>query len=322
MRAYITGITGQDGSYLAEYLLSLGYDVFGLIRRGSIPRLDRISHILEKVHLYTGDLSDYYSLVSSIDHCRPNEVYNLAAQSFVGNSWDFPEYTANITGLGVTRMLNACYQVNKDIRFYQASSSEMFGKVRQTPQNEQTPFYPRSPYGVAKVFGHWATVNFRESKNFFAVSGICFNHESPRRGIEFVTKKITDGVYKIANKEQDVLYLGNLDARRDWGYAKDYVEVMHRMLQQGNPDDFVIGTEETHSIREFCDLAFSVAGLNYKDYVKVHEKFYRPAEVDLLIADSTKAKKILNWENKTSFSDLVRLMVLGEFTNDNKMQIV
>ena len=308
-KAFITGITGQDGSYLAEFLLSKGYEVGGLVRRVSISNLSRIKHIENKLKLYYGDLSDYSSILKAIKDFNPDEVYNLGAQSFVQTSWKVPEYTSNVTGLGVERVLSACLYINPKIRFYQASTSEMFGKVREVPQNEVTPFYPRSPYGVAKVYGHWITINYRESYNMFAVSGICFNHESPRRGIEFVTRKITDGVARIVNNIDEYLYLGNLDSKRDWGYAGDYVKAMWMMLQQPTPEDFVIGTGETHSIREFCDIAFKQVSLDYKDYVRQDERFMRPAEVDLLLADPKKISILLDWKPKTSFEELVKMMV-------------
>lgn len=311
-RALITGITGQDGSYLAELLLEKGYKVYGLVRRLSTPNFQRIDHILDKLEILDADLSDELSIINAVEKARPDEVYNLAAQSFVATSWEQAILTGDLTGLGVTRMLEACRIVNKDIRFYQASSSEMYGKVLETPQKETTPFYPRSPYGVAKVYGHWITVNYRESYNMFAVSGILFNHESPRRGIEFVTRKIANGVAKIAAGQAEYLMLGNLDAQRDWGFAKDYVEAMWLMLQQETPEDYVISTGETHSVREFCEIAFARADLNYEQYVKLDERFMRPAEVDLLLGSCDKAKKKLGWEPKTSFKDLVELMVDSE----------
>jgi GDPmannose 4,6-dehydratase len=307
--ALITGITGQDGSYLAESLLEKGYRVYGMVRRLSTPNYWRLEHIRDRVELIDADLQDQLSLINAVQKSRPQEVYNLAAQSFVATSWDQSILTGNYTGLGVTRMLEACRIVDKSIRFYQASSSEMFGKVEETPQKETTRFHPRSPYGVAKVYGHYITVNYRESYGMFAVSGILFNHESPRRGIEFVTRKISDGVARIAAGKAKELRLGNLDARRDWGHAKDYVEAMWLMLQQKEPDDYVIATGETHSVREFCEIAFGRAGLNYKDHVVVDEKFMRPAEVDLLLGDPSKAKRELGWAPKISFRQLVELMV-------------
>lgn len=307
--ALITGITGQDGSYLAELLLEKGYRVIGIERRTSTASFERINHILDKITLDQGDLSDLSSLIRLIDNYKPDEIYNLAAQSFVPTSWTQPIMTGEVTGLGVTRMLEAIKFAAPKAKFYQASSSEMYGLVQAVPQNESTPFYPRSPYGVAKLYGHWITVNYRESYDMFAVSGILFNHESPRRGLEFVTRKISDGVAQIKLGKLDKLRLGNLDAQRDWGYAKDYVEAMWKMLQQETPDDFVIGTGETHSVREFCEIAFSHAGLEYQDYVIQDDKFYRPAEVDLLISDPSKAKDKLNWEPTTSFVKLVEMMV-------------
>ncbi len=308
-RALITGITGQDGSYLAEFLLSQGYEVIGMVRRTSTVNFERITHIQPQLTLVTGDLLDEVSLINMLREHRPTEVYNLAAQSFVQTSWPQPVFTGETTALGVTRMLDAVRLVDPDIRFYQASSSEMFGKVMEVPQSETTPFYPRSPYGVAKVYGHWITVNYRESYNMFACSGILFNHESPRRGLEFVTRKISHGVARIKLGLDHELRLGNLDAQRDWGFAGDYVEAMWLMLQQEKPDDYVIATGETHSVREFCELAFGHVGLNYQDYVVQDERFMRPAEVDLLIGDPTKAHKALDWQPKTTFPTLVQMMV-------------
>ncbi|MCF6285512.1 MAG: GDP-mannose 4,6-dehydratase [Candidatus Hydrogenedentes bacterium] len=308
-RAIITGITGQDGSYLAELLLEKGYEVYGLVRRSSTEKFERINHIKERLHLLQADLADQVSLLEAIGDIRPREVYNLAAQSFVPTSWNQPLLTGDVTALGVTRLLEAVRRVNKDIRVYQASSSEMFGHVRETPQSENTPFYPRSPYGVAKVYAHWITVNYRESYDMYACSGILFNHESPRRGLEFVTRKITDGAARIKLGQQSDLRLGNLDAKRDWGYAGDYVHAMWLMLQPDTPEDYVIATEETHSVREFCELAFARVDLDYNDFVKVDPKYYRPAEVQLLLGDCTKAKKQLGWERECSFNDLVNRMV-------------
>ncbi|WP_129628068.1 GDP-mannose 4,6-dehydratase [Candidatus Oscillochloris fontis] len=308
-RALITGITGQDGSYLAEFLLSQGYDVIGMVRRTSTVNFERITHIQPYLTLVTGDLLDEVSLINMLREHRPSEVYNLAAQSFVQTSWPQPVFTGETTALGVTRMLDAVRLVDPDIRFYQASSSEMFGKVVEVPQKETTPFYPRSPYGVAKVYGHWITVNYRESYNMFACSGILFNHESPRRGLEFVTRKISHAVARIKLGLDHELRLGNLDAQRDWGFAGDYVEAMWLMLQQEQPDDYVIATGETHSVREFCELAFSHVGLNYQEYVVMDERFMRPAEVDLLIGDPSKAQKALGWQPKTPFPTLVQMMV-------------
>jgi GDPmannose 4,6-dehydratase len=308
-KALITGITGQDGSYLAELLLAKGYEVSGIVRRLSTPNFERIGHILDKIKLYDADMSDEFSLLKAVEKSQPDEVYNLAAQSFVATSWAQSVLTGNLTALSVTRMLEACLTVNPKIRFYQASSSEMFGKVVRTPQNEDTPFYPRSPYAVAKVYGHYATINYRESYGMYAVSGILFNHESPRRGVEFVTRKITDGVARIKAGKQDKLRLGNLDAKRDWGYAKDYVKAMWLMLQQDKAEEYVVATGETHSVKEFCELAFARAGLNWQDYVVTDERFMRPAEVDYLIGDYTKAKQKLGWQPETSFKELVHLMV-------------
>jgi GDPmannose 4,6-dehydratase len=300
-RALITGVTGQDGSYLAELLLEKGYEVFGMTRRASTENVERISHLIDRITLVQGDLLDQPSLVSALRSAEPQEVYNLAAQSFVPTSWNQPVLTAEFTAVGVTRMLEAVRAVDPGIRFYQASSSEMFGKVREVPQNERTPFYPRSPYGVAKVYGHHITVNYRESFGLYAVSGILFNHESPRRGLEFVTRKISDGVARIKLGLTDELKLGNLEAERDWGYAGDYVDAMWRMLQQDEPDDYVVATGETHSVREFCDLAFAHAGLETERYVTSDPQFLRPAEVDQLVGDPAKAREQLGWEPRHSF---------------------
>ena len=307
--ALITGITGQDGSYLAELLLSKGYRVVGVARRSSTVSNERINHLLDDITVVEGDLHDQGSLLSFLEEYKPTEVYNLAAQSFVPTSWNQPALTGDITALGVTRMLEAIRFVNPKIRFYQASSSEMFGKVVEVPQRETTPFYPRSPYGVAKVYGHWITVNYRESFDMFAVSGILFNHESPRRGLEFVTRKISEGVARIKFGLAKELRLGNLDAQRDWGFAGDYVEAMWRMMQQEKPDNFVIGMGEDHSVREFCEIAFRHVGLDYKEFVVQDERFYRPAEVDLLIADPSKARSVLGWEPAVGFRQLVTMMV-------------
>lgn len=307
--ALITGITGQDGSYLAEFLLSKGYDVIGMVRRSSTVTFQRINQIQDNITIIQGDLHDQSSLVDLIERYRPDEVYNLAAQSFVPTSWNQPVLTGEVTALGVTRMLEAIRLVNPETRFYQASSSEMFGKVREVPQTENTPFYPRSPYGVAKVYAHWITVNYRESYDLYAVSGILFNHESPRRGLEFVTRKITYGVARIKLGLTQELRLGNLESRRDWGFAGDYVEAMWMMLQRDEPDDFVIGTGETHSVRRLCELAFNHVGLDYEQYVIQDERFYRPAEVDLLVADPKKAVKQLRWKPKVNFKELIQLMV-------------
>jgi len=307
--ALITGITGQDGSYLAELLFSKGYKVIGVARRSSTVTYERIGHLLDDITVEPGDLSDQGSLLALLEKYEPNEIYNLAAQSFVPTSWSQPALTGDVTALGVTRILEAIRFVDPKIRFYQASSSEMFGKVVEVPQSEETPFYPRSPYGVAKVYGHWITVNYRESFNLFASSGILFNHESPRRGMEFVTRKITDGVARIKLGMKNELRLGNLEARRDWGFAGDYVEAMWMILQHDMPDNFVIGTGETHSVREFCEIAFGHVGLDYNDYVVQDERFYRPAEVDLLISDPSKARSLLGWEPSVSFKELVTMMV-------------
>ena len=308
-KALITGITGQDGSYLAEALLQKGYDVVGMVRRSSTVNYERIAHIQGSIEFVNGDLLDQVSLIDAIKIHEPDEIYNLAAQSFVQTSFGQPVLTGETTALSVTRMLDAIRIVDPKIRFYQASSSEMFGKVAEVPQTESTPFYPRSPYGVAKVYGHWITVNYRESYNLHASSGILFNHESPRHGLEFVTRKISYGAASIKLGLEEKLSLGNLDAKRDWGFAGDYVEAMWMMLQQEEPDDYVICSGMTHSVREFCDLAFNHLGLNYQDHVVVDEQFFRPAEVDLLVGDYGKAKKVLAWEPSTSFKDLVTMMV-------------
>lgn len=307
--ALITGITGQDGSYLAEFLLSKGYQVHGMVRRSSTATDERIKHLEGQVELHQGDLLDQCSLTRLVERLQPTEVYNLAAQSFVPTSWDQPILTAESTGLGVTRLLEAIRLVNPKIRFYQASSSEMFGRVVETPQRETTPFYPRSPYGVAKVYGHYITVNYRESYGLFACSGILFNHESPRRGLEFVTRKITDAVARIKTGRSSELRLGNLSARRDWGFAGDYVRAMWLMLQQDEPDDFVISTNETHTVEEFVSIAFRHVGLDWKSHVVIDPKFYRPAEVELLLGDCTKARRQLGWEPEMSFKELVATMV-------------
>jgi len=300
-KALITGVTGQDGSYLAEFLLEKGYEVLGMVRRTSTVNFDRITHIQNDIELVQGDLLDQVSLISILKEHRPDEVYNLAAQSFVPTSFKQPVLTGECTALGVTRVLDAIRLVDKNIKFYQASSSEMFGKVREVPQNENTPFYPRSPYGAAKVYGHWITVNYRESYGLFACSGILFNHESPRRGLEFVTHKVTRGAAKIKLGLANKLRLGNLEAQRDWGYAGDYVEAMWLMLQQDEPDDYVIATGKTHSVRELCEVAFGYLGLDYRDYVVSDPKFYRPAEVDQLVGDASKARRVLGWEPRVSF---------------------
>ena len=312
--ALITGITGQDGSYLAELLLAKGYRVIGVARRSSTVTNERIEHLLDDITVVQGDLHDQGSLLSLLEEYEPSEVYNLAAQSFVPTSWNQPALTGDITALGVTRMLESIRFVNPKIRFYQASSSEMFGRVMEVPQCETTPFYPRSPYGVAKVYGHWITVNYRESFGMFATSGILFNHESPRRGLEFVTRKISNGVARIKLGQINELRLGNLESQRDWGFAGDYVDAMWRMLQLDEPGNFVIGMGETHSVREFCEIAFAHVGLDYSAHVIQDEKFYRPAEVDLLIADPSKARSVLGWEPAVTFKELVTMMV------DNDMQ--
>lgn len=307
--ALITGVTGQDGSYLAEFLLARGYNVIGMVRRSSTVTFERISHIQDDITIIQGDLHDQSSLVDLIEQYQPDEVYNLAAQSFVPTSWNQPVLTGEVTALGVTRILEAIRLVNPKTRFYQASSSEMFGKVREVPQKETTPFYPRSPYGVAKVYGHLITVNYRESYNLFAVSGILFNHESPRRGLEFVTRKITYAAARIKLGLAKEVRLGNLEARRDWGFAGDYVQAMWLMLQQNGPQDYVIGTGETHSVREFCEIAFSHVGLDYCNYVVQDQRYYRPAEVDLLVSDPGKARKELDWIPSMNFEDLAHCMV-------------
>lgn len=324
-KAFITGVTGQDGSYLAEFLLGKGYEVFGLIRRTSTVSTERVSHLLHKIRLIDGDLTDQHSLTQAIRDVQPDEVYNLAAQSFIPTSFRQPVLTGEASALGVTRMLEAVRIAKPDAKFYQASSSEMFGKAVEIPQSETTPFYPRSPYGVAKVYGHWITVNYREAYNIFACSGIMFNHESPRRGLTFITRKISMSVAVIANDLKWVpqneigeplvskdkrIAIGNLDSKRDWGFTGDYVEAMWLMLQQPKPDDFVIGTGETHSVKEFLEESFKLIGKkNWQDFVKTDKRFYRPTEVDLLIADPSKARRKLNWKPKTSFKDLVKLMV-------------
>jgi GDPmannose 4,6-dehydratase len=307
--ALITGITGQDGSYLAELLLEKGYEVTGIVRRASTESYERIEHLRGKIQLLQADLLDQYSLIEAIKTAKPSEVYNLAAQSFVPTSWGQPVLTGEFTALGVTRMLEAIRAVSNEIRFYQASSSEMYGKVLEVPQKETTPFYPRSPYGVAKVYGHYITVNYRESYDLFACSGILFNHESPRRGLEFVTRKVTDGVARIKLGLSKELRMGNLDAQRDWGFAGDYVDAMWRMLQQNKPDDYVVAMGETHTVKELVQLAFDRVGLKWEDHVVIDPAFIRPAEVDLLIGDPTKAKKELGWVPKTSFVELVHMMV-------------
>jgi GDPmannose 4,6-dehydratase len=307
--ALITGITGQDGSYLAEFLLAKGYTVVGVVRRSSTTPYERIAHLVDDVELVSADLLDQTSLTDAVGEYQPQEIYNLAAQSFVQTSWNQPVLTGEFTALGVTRMLEAVKKAAPKARFYQASSSEMFGKVHESPQRETTPFYPRSPYGVAKVYGHWITVNYRESFGMYAVSGILFNHESPRRGLEFVTRKVTDAVARIKLGLQSQVRLGNLEARRDWGFAGDYVEAMWMMLQQDTPDDYVIGTGHTCSVRDLCETAFRTVDLDYRDHVVQDPRFFRPAEVDLLVADPTKARTKLGWTPKVTFEELVRMMV-------------
>lgn len=308
-KALITGITGQDGSYLGEYLLEKGYAVYGMVRRSSSQRFDRIQHILDRVELIEGDLTDQSSLDDAIKAIAPDEVYNLASQSFVPTSWNQPVLTADVTGTGVTRMLEAIRKHKPDAKFYQASTSEMFGKVQETPQNEKTPFYPRSPYGVAKVYAHWITINYRESYSIFACSGICFNHESQRRGLEFISRKVTDGVARIKLGLADKLRLGNLEARRDWGFAGDYVEAMWLMLQQDQPEDYVIATGESHSVRDLVEIAFGYVGLPVTPYIVVDPKLFRPAEVDILVGDASKARERLGWQPTVSFKEMIDMMV-------------
>jgi GDPmannose 4,6-dehydratase len=310
--ALITGVTGQDGSYLAEFLLEQGYKVYGMVRRSSTENYERISHLIGKIELVQGDLLDELSLINVLQKTKPNEIYNLAAQSFVPTSWEQPVLTSEFTAIGVTRLLEAVRIVDRSIRLYQASSSEMYGKVRETPQTEETPFYPRSPYGVSKVYGHYITVNYRESYGLFAVSGILFNHESPRRGLEFVTRKVTDGVARIKLGLAEDLRLGNLDAKRDWGFAGDYVKAMWLMLQQSKPDDFVIATGKTHSVKDLVQVAFASVDLDWEKHVKLDKAFLRPAEVDLLIGDASKAKKILGWEPTVSFEQMIDMMVKAD----------
>ena len=311
-RALITGITGQDGSYLAEHLLDHGYEVVGMVRRSSTVNFERIAHIQDRITIVPGDVLDEISMIEILSTHRPDEVYNLAAQSFVQTSFNQPVLTGETTALGVTRLLDAIRIVDPDIRFYQASSSEMFGKVQEVPQTESTPFYPRSPYGVAKVYGHWITINYRESYNLHASSGILFNHESPRRGMEFVTRKISHTVAQIKLGHAEELRLGNLEAQRDWGYAGDYVKAMWQMLQQDEPDNYVVGTNETHSVREFCEVGFDHVDLDWEQYVVMDEAFMRPAEVDLLVGDSAKARSVLGWTPTVDFEDLVTMMVSAD----------
>jgi len=307
--ALITGVTGQDGSYLADFLLTQGYRVVGMVRRSSTENFERIEHLRGKIEIRQADLLDQLSLITLLRDVRPREVYNLASMSFVPTSWDQPVLTGEFTALGVTKVLEALRLVDREIHFYQASSSEMFGKVQEVPQTERTPFYPRSPYGVAKLYGHWITVNYRESYNLFACSGILFNHESPRRGKEFVTRKVTDGVARIKLGLADRLPLGNLEARRDWGFAGDYVQAMWRMLQQPTPDDYLVASGATHSVRELCEIAFARVGLDWQDHVVVDPQFVRPAEVDLLLGDASKAKRVLGWQPEVSFRGLIEMMV-------------
>jgi GDPmannose 4,6-dehydratase len=317
-KALITGITGQDGSYLAEFLLEKGYDVHGLVRRSSSFNTWRIDHVRDRLTLHYGDLVDQNSIVRALEAIEPDEVYNLAAQSHVKVSFDMPEYTTDVTAIGVLRVLDAVRDIGLTTRCYQAGSSEMFGLVQETPQTERTPFHPRSPYAVSKVYGHWMTVNYRESYGMHVSNGILFNHESPRRGENFVTRKITMGIAAIKQGRAKDLKLGNLDAKRDWGYARDYVEAMWRMLQQDEPSDYVVATGETHSVREFCEEAFGCVGLDWKDFVKVDPKYFRPAEVDLLLGDSTKARKVLGWEPRVTFRGLAKLMVEADLESAGK----
>lgn len=310
--ALITGVTGQDGSYLAEFLLAQGYRVVGMVRRTSTETVGRVAHLLDQIEIVTGDLLDQLSLISIVDHYQPDEVYNLAAQSFVPTSWEQPVLTGEFTALGVTRMLEAVRLVKPDARFYQASSSEMFGKVREVPQTERTPFYPRSPYGVSKVYGHWITVNYRESYGLYAVSGILFNHESPRRGLEFVSRKVTHGVARIKEGLATTLSMGNLQAQRDWGFAGDYVRAMWLMLQRDHPDDYVIATGRTHTVERLCEIAFGAAGLNWRDHVVVDERYFRPAEVDLLVGDAEKARVELGWYPEVTFEQMIVDMVSAD----------
>jgi len=313
LRALITGITGQDGSYLADFLLEKGYEVYGMVRRSSVENFDRIEHIRDRLKFVQADLLDQLSIIDALKEARPDEIYNLGAMSFVPTSWKQPVYTGECTAMGVTRMLEAIRHMDRKIRFYQASSSEMFGKVREVPQKESTPFHPRSPYGVAKAYGHYMTVNYRESYDMHASSGILFNHESPRRGLEFVTRKVTYNAAKIKLGMADALYMGNLDSKRDWGYAKDYVKAMWLMLQQERADDFVISTNETHTVKEWVEAAFKCLDLDWEKYVKLDPRFLRPAEVDLLVGDSSKAEKVLGWEPEVDFKKLVNIMVEADY---------
>ena len=323
-RALITGVTGQDGSYLAEFLLDKGYEVYGMVRRTSTIRYERIQHIQDQLHILQGDMGDLASLMSAIRLARPDEIYNLAAQSFVPTSWNQPVFTGDITALGVTRLLEAVRAVNPAIRFYQASSSEMFGKVREVPQKESTPFYPRSPYGVAKVYGHWITVNYRESYDLFTCSGILFNHESPRRGLEFVTRKVTHYAARIKLGLANEIRVGNLQSQRDWGFAGDYARAMWLMLQQDEPDDYVVATGKTHSVRRLLEIAFGHVGLDWREYTVQDERFMRPAEVDLLVGDASKAREKLGWQPKVSFEDLIGMMVEADLKRlrDNPQTVI
>lgn len=321
MRALITGITGQDGSYLADLLLEKGYEIYGMVRRSSTENFERIEHIKDRINLVHGDLLDQLSLLTNIEEIRPDEVYNLAAQSFVPASWKQPMLTGEFNALGVTKLLEAIRQIDRKIKFYQASSSEMFGKVVEVPQSEKTPFYPRSPYGVAKVYGHFITVNYRESYGIFAVSGILFNHESPRRGLEFVTRKVTDGTARIKLGLADKLRMGNLEAKRDWGFAGDYVRAMWMMLQHDKPDNFVVATGRNHSVEELCEIAFSHLDLDYKKYVVTDPQFVRPAEIDVLLGDASHAKKTLGWEPETTFKQMIKMMVDADMKRLGKATI-
>jgi GDPmannose 4,6-dehydratase len=318
--AVITGITGQDGSYLADFLLDKGYRVVGMVRRASTENFERIEHLRGKIDIRQADLLDQLSLINLLREVRPREVYNLASMSFVPTSWEQPVLTGEFTALGVTRVLEAVRLVDPEIRFYQASSSEMFGKVQETPQTERTPFYPRSPYGVAKVYGHWITVNYRESYGLFACSGILFNHESPRRGKEFVTRKVSDGAARVKAGLAETLAMGNLEARRDWGFSGDYVEAMWLMLQQSTPDDYVVASGETHSVRELCEIAFARVGLDWQKHVVVDPQFVRPAEVDLLLGNPTKAQRVLGWRPKVTFRQLVEMMVDADLARYGKQR--
>ena len=318
-RVLITGVTGQDGSYLAEFLLGKGYRVFGLVRRSSTLNFERIAHIQDRIELLQGDLLDQNTLIEAVRQAEPDEVYNLAAQSFVPTSWNQPVLTGEFTALGVTRLLEAVRVINPKIRVYQASTSEMFGKVRETPQSEQTPFYPRSPYGVAKIYGHWITINYRESYGLFCCSGILFNHESPRRGLEFASRKVTNGAARIKLGLQKKLSMGNLEARRDWGYAGDYVRAMWLMLQQNEPEDYVIATGKARTVRELCQIAFELVGLDYRNHIEIDPKLVRPAEVDFLLGDYGKAKKKLRWQPEVSFEEMIEMMVRADLETCSKL---